>query len=370
MKATVIAPEYCRVRAAASLSAPVIGKLDRGAAVDVLARITAADKSTWAVVALNAGGVPLYTEGASPPAQAVGYMASTLLRFDVLPPVPAVRKQRLGIHILNPAAEHSGQFAERAFQMGCRVFTVIDDEVYAQNLADRGARVFFRWWVGNWAITPANLAGRVAGFCKHPNIVTLGLNEGDVTGCFTAAQMEARGKWDTEAYQRISDLGGKYAGLGCAVGNPEFNDPRVCEVVNKYYAPLWKAGIRLNYHAYSPSRTRWFAEGDRDWYEGRWRMLFTRCGLDASNPAGSEIISDEAGMDQDGGGGFAWANVDAAQLRGWCALHYQWQHAPVVVDGRGYTSPYTDATIYQASESQKWAGYNVAQRLEGIAWGG
>jgi hypothetical protein len=365
MKATVIAPEYLRVRSSPTLSASVLGKHDRGTVIEVLGVVTAPDKAKWAIVPLTSGGQPLYIEGASPPAHAVGYMAASLLRFDAPAPIPSTPAQRLGLHILIPAADHGGEYAERAVAMGCRVMTVMDDELYALNLADRGVRVFFRWWC-DWKLKPSDLAGRVASFCKHPNITILGLNEGDNYGCFTAEEMAVRGPWDAEAFDRIRNMGGKYAGGGWAVGNPEYNDPRVCEIVNRHYAPLWKAGMILNYHAYSPDFKTAFASAD--WYECRWRFLFTRCGLDPSNPGKSEIISDESGLDVMGSGGFSQFNVSAEQLRDWCAKHYRNQSMPLKVGGLTYPSPYTDATIFQASNSSRWAGYNVAHRLEGMQW--
>jgi len=286
-----------------------------------------------------------------------GFAAAQFMRPVSQPVPPPVKGMRLGLHLLNPASEQSGREGEEAFARGCRVFTVIDDEQFAIKLARMGARVFFRWWIGNTPIKPSDLAGRVSGFCKEPNIVILGLNEGDVTGCFTASNMDARGAWDNEAFNLIKAQGGTYAGYGCAMGNPEVLDQNVLNVLKKWYAPLWSKGMLINYHSYSETFDKPFQS--YDWYEGRWRWLFTHCGLNPANPAHSEIIGDETGVDVMGHGGFASFNATDEQVQNWCRMHYKYQAQALVVGGISYPSPYTDATIFQCSNSRSWAGYKV-----------
>lgn len=281
-------------------------------------------------------------------------------------PTPSTSAMRLGLHLLNPMSDKSGRIGDHAFDLGCRVFTVMDDEQYAISLCNRGARVFFRWWTGNNPIKPSDLAGRVAGFCQTPGMVILGLNEGDNYGCNTASEMRFRGDWDAEAFRLIKAQGGRYAGFGCAVGNPEFLDQAVVDTVRKWYAPLWAQGMLFNYHAYSPQVSKQFSEADYPWYEGRWRFLFERCGFDPKNPGKAEIISDECGLDIGGQGGFSSVGAGDDVVRAWCVKHYEDQSRPVVVNGVSYPSPYTDGTLFQSSESQRWAGYNV--RPEAVKW--
>lgn len=122
----------------------------------------------------------------------------------------------------------------------------------------------------------------------------------------------------------------------------------------------------FNYHAYSPQVSKQFSEADYPWYEGRWRFLFERCGFDPMNPGKAEIISDECGLDIGGQGGFSSVGAGDDVIRAWCVKHYEAQSRPVVVNGVSYPSPYTDGTLFQSSESQRWAGYNV--RSEAVKW--
>jgi hypothetical protein len=315
----------------------------------------------WAKVAIMAGGAVVNFPRSITPVFA--YVATSTLDFGTTPTPQPSGNMRLGLHLLGPASDQSGRIGEAAFAQGCRVFTIIDDELFAVKLADMGARVFFRWWTNNSAIRPSDLAGRVRSFCQHPNIVTLGLNEGDLIGCWTAEEMNRRGQWDTEAFNLITAQGGKYAGYGCAMGNPS-DDEATYAALSKWYAPLWKAGMLFNYHSYSPSFTKPFES--YDWYEGRWRFWFTRAGFDAANPGKAEVIGDETGVDVMGTGGFAAFNATDEQVNAWCVKHYEAQSKPLVVNGKSYPSPFTDATLFQSSMSLRWAGYNV--RPAGVKW--
>lgn len=84
------------------------------------------------------------------------------------------------------------------------------------------------------------------------------------------------------------------------------------------------------------------------------------------NPGKAEIISDECGLDIGGQGGFSSVGAGDDVIRAWCVKHYEAQSRPVVVNGVSYPSPYTDGTLFQSSESQRWAGYNV--RSEAVKW--
>lgn len=325
----------------------------------------------WAKVAIQAGGAHVNFPRSITPAFA--WVSTSTLSFDAptnpqpqpQPQPPAGTKpMRLGLHLLNPAANQSGRIGEAAVAMGCRVLTIMDDELFALKLADAGVRVFFRWWTGRNPIKPSDLAGRVRSFCKHPNIVILGLNEGDNYGCWTAEQMAFRGQWDTEAFNLIKAQGGTYAGYGCAMGNPS-DDTATYDALARWYAPLWKAGMLFNYHSYSPSFYKPFES--YDWYEGRWRFWFTRAGFDPANPGGAEVIGDETGVDVMGTGGFSAFNASDEQVNAWCVKHYEWQSKPLVVNGKSYPSPFTDATLFQTSgDSVQWAGYHV--RPAGVRW--
>lgn len=358
MQAKVISGSGVKVRRDPNGNGEQLYTLPYGATVDV---ISVADG--WAKVAIQAGGAQVNFPHTTTPVFA--YIATSTLDFGTTQqpqPQPA-KTMRLGLHLLNPASEQSGRIGDAALAMGCRVFTVMDDELFALKLADAGVRVFFRWWTGSNPIKPADLVGRVRTFCKHPNIVILGLNEGDNYGCWTAAEMDFRGQWDAEAFDRIKSQGGTYAGYGCAMGNPS-DDAATFDVLAKRYAPLWKAGMLFNYHSYSPDFRKPFEA--YEWYEGRWRFWFTRAGFDPANSGNAEIIGDETGVDVAGTGGFSAFNASDEQVKTWCAKHYEWQSKPLVVNGKSYPSPFTDATLFQSSLSVRWAGYNV--RPAGVQW--
>lgn len=359
MQASVNSNVGARVRA--EPNGEQLYSLPYGAKVEV-ASVT----DGWAKVAIMAGGAQVNFPRSITPVFA--YVATSTLDFmtpdQPTPPQPQPSGvMRLGLHLLGPASDQSGRIGEAAALNGCRVLTVIDDELFAIKMADAGVRVFFRWWTNNAAIRPSDLAGRVRTFCQHPNIVTLGLNEGDLIGCWTAEEMNRRGQWDTEAFSLITAQGGRYAGYGCAMGNPS-DDEATYAVLAKWYAPLWKAGMLFNYHSYSPSFQKPFEA--YDWYEGRWRFWFTRAGFDPANPGKAEVIGDETGVDVAGTGGFSAFNATDEQVYAWCVKHYEAQSKPLVVNGKEYPSPFTDATLFQSSMSVRWAGYNV--RPAGVKW--
>lgn len=358
MQAKVISGPGARVRA--EPNGEQLYTIPYGSSVNVL---DVADG--WAKVAIQAGGAQVNFPRSVTPVFGFVSVSTLSLNTPVDPQPPAQTKpMRLGLHLLNPAANQSGRIGEQAVAMGCRVLTIMDDELFAIKMADAGARVFFRWWTGRNPIKPSDLAGRVRSFCKHPNIVILGLNEGDNFGCWTAEQMDFRGQWDAEAFNLIKAQGGTYAGYGCAMGNPS-DDAATFDVLAKRYAPLWKAGMLFNYHSYSPNFQRPFEA--YEWYEGRWRFLFTRAGFDPTNPGGAEIMGDETGVDVMGSGGFTQFNASDEQVKAWCAKHYEWQSKPLVVNGKEYPSPFTDATLFQSSgDSAQWAGYHV--RPAGVQW--
>ncbi|MCX7939765.1 MAG: hypothetical protein N2545_10070, partial [Thermoflexales bacterium] len=160
--------------------------------------------------------------------------------------VLAQQRVGIGLHLLNPQASDAGRVALQAYEAGMRHFTIIDDTDFARALADRmaaegltfgrDAGVVFRWWVDGNPYTPKQFADYFAGTSlmvvergerkMHPLIAVVGHNEADVYGCWSAEHLRHRMPFERELAQRvIGDLGGRYAMVSFATGNPDILSP-------------------------------------------------------------------------------------------------------------------------------------------------
>lgn len=291
------------------------------------------------------------------------------------PPPPAPAGVRLGLHLLDPAVDHSGAMALQAFARGCSHFTVMNDAHFALDLANLGVTVLYRWSVTRRE-TPAAFAEHakrlMVGGKIHPNIIMLGHNEADVMGCWSADDMRDRAEFDLELAARIRDMGGRYAAVSFAMGNPDLS-PAVAEVMRTHYAPAYNAGrLMIDYHSYSPEIDYLNGPGV-GWYERRWVWLFTACGFD---PAVRGIVSAETGEDRpwkpevgwQGGGGFKAHGRTDAQVAKWCADFLRVQAQPIEVGGKRYASPFLFGTIFQLSASARWSPFDVTNYLPALKW--
>ena len=286
------------------------------------------------------------------------------------PAPPTVGQVAIGLHVLNPSVDHSGETALRAFERGCRHFVVIDDELFALRLANMGATVVFRWYV-SWRATPAEFVGRFNALrvnssgqqdpngTIHPNIIVVGHNEGEQYGCWDAVSLRERFWFEKDLASRVRAMGGRYAAVSFAPGNPDILDEECKRVLRELYAPAYNRGeFMVDYHAYSPNMN-FLEERDWPWHGRRWEFFFTQCGFD---PKVRGIIATETGVDTPGVGGFAAHNARDEDIVAWCRKFIEVQSRPV----SGQPSPFLFGCIFQASRSSRWAGYDVSGRP--IVW--
>lgn len=272
--------------------------------------------------------------------------------------------------------------AREALREGMRHFTVIDDTDFARSLADelasrgfafgREAGIVFRWWTANNPYSPKQFADYFGGTSLmilergerklHPLIAVVGQNEGDVYGCWSATDLEHRAWFERELAQRvINDLGGRYAMISFAPGNPDVGDA-VRIVWQERYLP-WVAQLAqsgrllIDYHSYYPRETdlrrlvqsrNYLADPHTPWHTRRWVYFY-----EWGTPTSVGLVCSETGLDEPGRGGFNTGALDLVQ--GW-ADYFRSVMAQPLPDRRA--SPALFGTVFCISD-ERWRGYDV-----------
>ncbi|MDW8293582.1 MAG: hypothetical protein RML84_10865 [Anaerolineae bacterium] len=196
----------------------------------------------------------------------------------------------------------------------------------------------------------------------HPLVAVVGHNEADVYGCWSAEHLRARMPFERELAQRvIGDLGGRYAMVSFAVGNPDILSHDVERVWRNEYLPWVNAlatteRLLLDYHSYYPhaagleqiARTRAYFDEHTPWHTNRWHWFY-EVGTDTR----VKTISSETGLDEYGRGGF---NTGVFHLvRPWAEYFRIVTDAPL---RNGAPSPFLFGTVFCVADD-RWRGYDV-----------
>jgi hypothetical protein len=205
------------------------------------------------------------------------------------------------------------------------------------------------------------------------------MNECDHGNCWhNEDDFKRRAELDVANAIECRKHGTLYAGMSTSMGVQDFTSQQKCDWVRKYYAPHYNSGLMgINYHSYWPNPNHIFeqfftnADGSmrhdspQIWYTRRWQFLFDKCGFinTGTNPVG--IVSDEMGLDEGGIGGVPAHNLDGDYVRRATKRYITVQSLPV----QGRPSPFKGGAWFQAGNTGRWAGYNIAPFIGDIARG-
>ena len=344
-----------RVRKQPTLDAPIIGMLRDAATIDVEHNVTVGP-NIWHALGVSAGGSALRaSDDVTQPGIVYAAHIYSGTQFtdevNVIPPPIATGKTRLGTNVITG----SGDVARRALAAGCNALSIIDGFQLAADLAnDQSITVMARRYVRSMPPADPDLIFEGA---WSPHVVYLTpLNECDVICYGSPEEIARRAGYDREMWRKMKARGRKYAGGGFSVGTPDYTRPDICDAMRTHYAPLYADGMAINYHLYSPTPTHAMDE----WYEGRYRFLFTHCGFDP-NPNLAGIYCDETGLDEGGVGGFPAHGMSASQIGAWCKRFLEYSR-----DGAIFAGLLRAAVIFQSGNVTDWRGYNVDYALAEI----
>jgi len=278
------------------------------------------------------------------------------------PPTPApVSGFKLGVSVLN-----SHSLLEPAYAAGIRSFLIMDGVLAAVQFkqAHPDAVVMYRRFLPHGAGIPNPSVFAAEAGMGNGIVFVSPLNECDNWCYGSPAEIESRAKFDAALAQMCRDKGTVYAGGGFSMGTPDFTRADICDAMKRFYAPSYNSGLMgINMHLYSPNMTHINTAANWIWYERRWQFLFDKCGLDPS-PSLVGIYSDETGIDEGGVGGFPAHGMGGAQVQQWGREFCKAQRQPL---SAAFPSPVRAATIFQAGDGGKWAGYNVSPWFGDIA---
>ena len=336
------------LRTGPSVNFPKIGLMPYGTPLNVTTTITGwhkLDLSLNLAPSAKVNGTELLQYNPQSPIS-YGYCNAAFTEPWVPPPPPPIvtGKTRLGVNVI------TGDMgaAQRAIAAGCNAISLSNNFLGGSPVAENpGPTVMARGYVSG-GVPPADPDFLYEG-AESANVVYLTpLNEQDVSAYGTPQQIKDRAGFDGEMWRKMKAKGRKYAGGGFSVGTPEFNDPAICQAIQTYYAPLYRDGMAINHHLYSP----WVNHPMDIWYEFRWRFFFERCGFDPS-PALAGIYCDETGMDQGSVGGFPAVGFTPEQVGAWSRTFLDMSQS------NGYGNLLRAAAIFQAGNTTDWRGYNV-----------
>ncbi|MFN4292913.1 MAG: hypothetical protein ACK4JD_02130 [Thermoflexales bacterium] len=356
MKATVTA-SLLDVRLRPSLEGAVIGMLPKDTVVDVLSV-----KDGWAAVPLQVSGVDLRF-GPNESDRPVGvFVSTTWLEFESEPlPEPGQPTHttfKLGIHAMT-----NSTVAFEEARRGCKFFLCMDNFAGASQLkrAHPDAVVMVRRFFDHGVVPSVEQIINGLGGATDKNLIYIGLNEADQLGQ-DGDDLRRRAQIDLEVARRIRQgSGATYAAGTFSMGCPDFTNPETCQIIRELYAPAYNSGlIAFDMHLYSPDPRHIDQPNEWKWFERRWEFLFTRCGFD---PTVRAIYCSECGLDQSGVGGFKAHAYSQEKFRDWCDKYIRLQSAPLVVDGKSYPSPIIGGAIFQASDHDRWQGYEISNYL-------
>ncbi len=290
-----------------------------------------------------------------PITSAIGY-------HEALPALPF--NKRVGVHVLERIEE-----AREAFNLGCRSFTFLGNIAGAREMRAKGCAVIVRnympmgqlWSVDDFIIR--------FGINANDSFVVMGLNEADN---ISTSDLDKRFAWEREFALKMHALSPKSFIVigGFSMGTPQIDNPDVAKKFRETYGAFLNQNASwcgLDYHSYQrrhSDKLPPFTEKVEDpaWWPKRfllWGYNSQYCGLNSN----VVMVSDEAGVDIGGVGGFPACGYNDTYFAGWYELHKAWFE--------NTTQVYTQ-NIFQFSPRPDWAGYNARCVLGGLTkvWGG
>ena len=369
MKAVIKAGEPVPVLLTPDTTAgAVVGLVPGGSTVEV-AEVITGEQSLWAKLVLFAGDIQLLRSDTRQPL--FGYIAAQYIVGGL---ETAETQVRVGLSVI-----YQRDSANLAVQAGCRFFSIIGHVELASEIkaAYPDAIVMIRPYIDIRGTLPSAeyIISRLNG-ARDPGLIYTGINEADQIGQGTG-DIRKRAQLDVDVAQRIKAISGAvYAAGSFSMGTPDFTNPGVCDEIRTYYAPHYNSGLLWwDNHLYSPNPSHIYREDiqtpiwngvpqvvvEHEWYETRWRFLFTRCGFDPNST--SRVVSSETGLDEGSVGGFVAHNSTNDDVLAWCKRFLQIESLPLVLNGVSYPSPFVGGAIFQIGEPTNWAGYDMTRYL-------
>lgn len=285
--------------------------------------------------------------------------------IGVHPALPALPfSKRLGVHTLERIEE-----AREAFNLGCRSFTIMNNHAGAREMRAKGAAVIVRMFMNHGVVVPPEEFARYYGVNADDTLICMGINEADN---ISTSEIEKRFDWDRRWALEMHRLYPKcFIVIGSfSMGTPQIDNPAVAARFKNTYSAFLNANADwcgLNYHSYQRRHSSEVPPAQEKVEDPKWwPRRFLEYGY---NPAYAGLnsnvvmVSDEAGVDIGGIGGFPACGYSDTTFLNWYAMHRAWfENVPQV-----YTQ-----NVFQFSPRADWAGYNCRVVLGGLAqaWNG
>ena len=295
-----------------------------------------------------------------PPPPVVDPPKPTGTAIGVHPALPLLPfNKRLGVHTLERIEE-----AREAFNLGCRSFTIMNNHAGAREMRAKGAAVIVRMFMNHGVVVPPEEFARYYGVNADDTLICMGINEADN---ISTSEIEKRFDWDRRwalemhrLYPRCFIVIGSFS-----MGTPQIDNPEVAARFKNTYSAFLNANADwcgLNYHSYQrrhsssvPPASQ--AVEDPAWWPKRFLLWGYNAGAGGLN-TNVVMVSDEAGVDIGGIGGFPACGYDDNTFMRWWEMHRAWfEPVPQV-----YCQ-----NIFQLSPRADWAGYNARVVLGGLA---
>lgn len=280
--------------------------------------------------------------------------------IGVHPALPALAfNKRLGVHTLERIEE-----AREAYALGCRAFTMMNNVSGAREMRQRGAAVIVRNYMPGGTLWSVDQFIQAFGINANDSFIVMGINEADN---ISTSEIERRFAYEKEFALKMHAVSPKSFVVigGFSMGTPQLDDPSVAERFRNTYAAFLNANASwcgLNYHSYHrrhsaavPPASQ--AVEDPAWWPKRFLLWGYNAGAGGLN-TNVVMVSDEAGVDIGGIGGFPACGYDDNTFMRWWEMQRAWfEPVPQV-----YCQ-----NIFQLSPRADWAGCNARCVLGGMA---
>jgi hypothetical protein len=281
---------------------------------------------------------------------------SAIGKHPALPALPF--NKRLGVHTLERVEE-----AREAFNLGCRAFTIMNNLGGAREIRQMGAAVIVRHYMPIGQLWSVYQFITAFGVNANDSFIIMGINEADN---ISTSDIERRFAYEREWALKMHTLSPKSFIVigGFSMGTPQIDDANVAARFRSTYAAFLNANADwcgLNYHSYHRRHSSEVPPAtekveDPAWWPKRflnWGYNPQFGGLNSN----VVMVSDEAGVDIGGIGGFPPCGYNDNTFLKWHAMQRAWfESVPQV-----YIQ-----NVFQFSPREDWAGYYARVVLGGM----
>jgi murein DD-endopeptidase MepM/ murein hydrolase activator NlpD len=304
----------------------------------------------------------------------VAYAASQFMKPATVQPTPPTSLNAIGIHPALPALAFNKRLgvhtlerieeAREAWALGCRSFTMMNNVGGAREIRQMGAAVIVRCYMDGGQLWSVDQFIQRFGVNANDSFIVMGINEADN---ISTSEIEKRFAWEQEFALKMHAVSPKSFIVigGFSMGTPQLDDPSTATRFRNTYGAFLNANASwcgLNYHSYHRRHSAAVPPAsekveDPAW----WPKRFLNWGYNAQAGGMNNnvvMVSDEAGVDIGGVGGFPACGYNDDTFMLWWEMQRAWfEPVPQV-----YTQ-----NIFQLSPRQDWAGYNARCVLGGMA---